>query len=198
MVKLEVPLDKIASNPEPMASGARTIREKNLGARPNPRSWVPWRDRILPCPARLPAAEDKSFLLEFPTLNFECSTPPNSHRQEKTSKILSGSHFASKTSANRKNGRTCDTRSLQYDLTSKLVSHLDRHLIYPLLQFSAEQLEYDAADGESAPAKARAITQQKFELLQKTNMIDYVIDLYCDIEGLDEPPAEFSEKRRRS
>ena len=85
----------------------------------------------------------------------------------------------------------------EYDLTTKLVSHLDRHLIFPLLQFSAEQLEDDETTGDSAQAKARAITQQKFELLQKTNMTDYVADLYCDLRGVSEPPAEFAEKREK-
>ncbi|KAH8890497.1 eukaryotic translation initiation factor 3 subunit E [Thozetella sp. PMI_491] len=85
----------------------------------------------------------------------------------------------------------------EYDLTPKLVSRLDRHLIFPLLQFSAEQLEDEEGGQPTDAAKARDITQDKFELLQKTNMTDYVADLYCDLHGLQEPPAEFAEKRQK-
>lgn len=74
-----------------------------------------------------------------------------------------------------------------YDLLPKLVTHLDRHLIFPLLQFVADQDEGETADP--------AITKAKYELLKKTNMTDYVADLYCEIEGVNEPPKEFASKR---
>lgn len=79
------------------------------------------------------------------------------------------------------------TSSESYDLLPKLVTHLDRHLIFPLLQFVADQEE-----GESPTP---AITKAKYELLKKTNMTDYVADLYCEIESVEEAPKEFASKR---
>lgn len=73
------------------------------------------------------------------------------------------------------------------DLLPKLVVHLDSHLIFPLLQFVADQ--------EDSDVPSPAITKAKFELLKKTNMTDYVAQLYCDMEGVDEAPKEYAQKR---
>lgn len=72
-----------------------------------------------------------------------------------------------------------------HDLLPKLIQHLDRHLIFPLLQF--------AADEEDASPE---VTKAKYELLKTTNMTDYVAQLYCEIKGADEPPKEFATKRQ--
>lgn len=72
------------------------------------------------------------------------------------------------------------------DLLPKLVTHLDRHLIFPLLQFVADQ--------EEEPSQA--ITRSKYELLKKTNMTDYVATLYCEMNGVDDAPKEFATKRQ--
>lgn len=84
----------------------------------------------------------------------------------------------------------------EYDLIPKLVSHFDRHMIFPLLEFSASQLEDDDGNVKDAE-KAREIVRAKYELLKKTNMTDYVANLYCELEGLpvEERPAEFAERR---
>lgn len=84
------------------------------------------------------------------------------------------------------------TEALSYsvkeaDLLPKLVSYLDRHLIFPLLQF--------VADLEEEPSIET--TRAKYELLKKTNMTDYVAALYCELEGMQTPPNEFSEKRQQ-
>ena len=72
----------------------------------------------------------------------------------------------------------------QYDLLPKLIPHLDRHLIFPLLEFVAGQ-EEDLAD----------ITKTKYELLKHTNMTDYVASLWQEINDSDEVPEEFVKKR---
>ena len=41
-----------------------------------------------------------------------------------------------------------------------------------------------------------AMTRAKYELLKKTNMTDYVATLYCELEGVEEPPKEFASKRQ--
>lgn len=73
----------------------------------------------------------------------------------------------------------------EYSILPKLIPHLDRHLVFPLLQF-LEQLEDDSAED---------ITRLKFELLKQTNMTDFVGDLYAQINGLSERPQEYAQKR---
>lgn len=82
--------------------------------------------------------------------------------------------------------KTPEEVAKEYDLFPKLVTHLDRHLIFPLLQFVADQDEEPST----------AITKAKFELLKKTNMTDYVASLYCELENVDEAPKEFGVKRQ--
>ncbi|KAL9615531.1 MAG: hypothetical protein Q9167_000044 [Letrouitia subvulpina] len=73
----------------------------------------------------------------------------------------------------------------QYDLLPKLIPHLDRHLIFPLLEFLSGQ---EGDDGNE-------ITKAKYELLKPTNMTDYVASLWQDIHDSDEIPQEFVDKR---
>jgi hypothetical protein len=82
--------------------------------------------------------------------------------------------------------KTPEEIAKEYDLLPKLLPHLDRHLIFPLLQFVADQ--------EDEPSSET--TKAKYELLKTTNMTDYVASLYCEIEGLEEPPAQFAKKRQ--
>lgn len=83
-----------------------------------------------------------------------------------------------------------------FDLLPKLVTKLDRHLIFPLLEFSSAQLENE--DGSSMDeSKTLEILKAKYELLKKTNMTDYVANLYCDLEGLQDPPKDFADKRQK-
>ncbi|KAH8819667.1 eukaryotic translation initiation factor 3 subunit E [Xylogone sp. PMI_703] len=82
--------------------------------------------------------------------------------------------------------KTPEEVAKEYDLLPKLVTHLDRHLIFPLLQFVADQEEDPTPE----------ITKAKYELLKKTNMTDYVASLYCEMNNLEEPPAEFATNRQ--
>lgn len=82
--------------------------------------------------------------------------------------------------------KTPEEVAKENDLLPKLVTHLDRHLIFPLLQFVADQEEDPAPE----------ITKAKYELLKKTNMTDYVASLYCEMNNLEEPPKEFATKRQ--
>lgn len=73
----------------------------------------------------------------------------------------------------------------QYNLLPKLMPNLDRHLIYPLLNFSSDE------DAE------QPIDQKKLllELLKPTNMTDFVGQLYQEIHNLDDMPDEYKKKR---
>lgn len=73
----------------------------------------------------------------------------------------------------------------QYDLLPKLIPHLDRHLIFPLLEFLSGQEGDDSAE----------ITKTKYELLKQTNMTDYVASLWQEINDSDVVPDEFVKKR---
>lgn len=73
----------------------------------------------------------------------------------------------------------------------KLAPHLSRHLLFPLIQFEGEQAEEAGQD-----AKANKIAEGKIKLLEDTNMTDYVAQLYCDLHGTQDPPAEYNKKRQ--
>jgi translation initiation factor 3 subunit E len=73
----------------------------------------------------------------------------------------------------------------KYDLTQTLVPFLDRHLIFPLLQFLEQEDMYPAED----------LTQAKYDLLRPTDMTDYIASLWKEIHDSDEIPVEFIEKR---
>ncbi|EEP82587.1 conserved hypothetical protein [Uncinocarpus reesii 1704] len=75
----------------------------------------------------------------------------------------------------------------EYDLLPKLIPYLDRHLVFPLLEFASSQEENDEAIDE--------ITKSKYELLKQTNMTDYVANLWQEINDSDTIPQEFIKKR---
>lgn len=72
-----------------------------------------------------------------------------------------------------------------YDLTSKMTPFLDRHLIFPILNFLQEAEIYKKND----------VIKALIALLKETNMIDFAIDLYSSIE--EEVPAEVTERREK-
>jgi hypothetical protein len=75
----------------------------------------------------------------------------------------------------------------KYSLLPKLMPHLDRQLIYPLLNFP---------DDENVE---KPLSQKKLllELLQPTNMTDFVGELYREVHGLDEVPDDYRKKREQ-
>lgn len=75
----------------------------------------------------------------------------------------------------------------QHNLLPNLIPHLDRHLVFPLLNFLEEETPEDEDTTE--------FTQLKYNLLKNTNMSDFVGDLHAQLNNLSERPAEFSAKR---
>jgi len=75
----------------------------------------------------------------------------------------------------------------EYTLLPKMLPHLDRHLVFPLLNFEEEEAPEDE---DTTP-----ITELKYSLLSGTNMSDFVGDLYAQLHNLPERPAEFAQKR---
>lgn len=80
---------------------------------------------------------------------------------------------------------TSTKNTQDYDLLPKLIPHLDRHLVFPILQFLETREDVDPAD----------FTTLKYQLLKETNMSDYVWSLEQEIRGLSERPAESVQKR---
>ncbi|KAG0746440.1 hypothetical protein G6F57_000510 [Rhizopus arrhizus] len=74
-----------------------------------------------------------------------------------------------------------------HDLTMKMIPFLDRHLVYPLLEFLELKEVYVAED----------LLQAKYNLFQNSHMVDFVLSLYKKLNKTEEGPKEFSEKREK-
>ena len=83
--------------------------------------------------------------------------------------------------------RTPEEIAKEHDLLPKLIPYLDRHLVFPLLEFASGQ--------EGEDADATDVTKAKYELLKQTNMTDYVANLWQTINDSDDVPEEFVKRR---
>lgn len=63
-----------------------------------------------------------------------------------------------------------------HDLTLRNAAFLDKHLVFPLLEFLSQRGVYDGADIEAA----------KLELIGRTNMVDYAVDIYQQLHQTNE------------
>ena len=68
----------------------------------------------------------------------------------------------------------------EYDLTRKVAEHLDRHMIFPLLEFLSSRKIYDE----------KSILAMKLELLNSTNMVDFAVDCYRNLNNADDEIPE--------
>jgi len=75
----------------------------------------------------------------------------------------------------------------QYDLTSKVGPYLDRHLVFPLLEFLSSKEIFDETE----------LLKGRLELLQGTNMLDFVKDEYQRLHNTDDVPDEMLERRQQ-
>ncbi|XP_066260227.1 eukaryotic translation initiation factor 3 subunit E isoform X1 [Euwallacea similis] len=74
----------------------------------------------------------------------------------------------------------------KYDLTAKIGQYLDRHLVFPLLEFLSAKEIYDETE----------VLKAKLEILSKTNMIDYAIDIRKQLYPRDEIPDDLKQRRQ--
>lgn len=72
-----------------------------------------------------------------------------------------------------------------YDLTQRIAPNLDRHLVFPLLEFLQERQLYPDEQ----------ILKSKIELLNKTNMVDYAMDIHKSLYRTDDVPQDMVERR---
>ncbi|CAI5469533.1 unnamed protein product [Closterium sp. Yama58-4] len=71
------------------------------------------------------------------------------------------------------------------DLTSKIAPFLDRHLVFPLLEFLQDRQIYPEEE----------ILTAKIELLARTNMVDYAMDIHKSLHHSEEVPPAMVERR---
>lgn len=78
-----------------------------------------------------------------------------------------------------------------YDLTPLISPYLDRHMMFPLLEYidsliSAGSISYNSLD----------VAQARLELLKPTHMVDYAMDIYREVHGDDAAiPGEMEEQK---
>ncbi|CAK9251070.1 unnamed protein product [Sphagnum jensenii] len=73
----------------------------------------------------------------------------------------------------------------KYDLTAAVAPYLDRHLVFPLLEFLQDKQLYP--DDQ--------ILKAKIELLGKTNMVDYAMDIHKSLYHTEDVPQEMVDRR---
>ncbi|KAI8467299.1 MAG: eukaryotic initiation factor [Monoraphidium minutum] len=73
----------------------------------------------------------------------------------------------------------------QHELSRTLSKYLDRHLIFPLLEFLQDKGIYAEDD----------LLKAKIALLQKTNMVDFAMDIHKDLYQTEDVPADMTERR---
>ncbi|PSN43925.1 Eukaryotic translation initiation factor 3 subunit E [Blattella germanica] len=74
----------------------------------------------------------------------------------------------------------------KFDLTSRMGQYLDRHLVFPLLEFLSAKEIYDQ----------RELLTVKLEILSKTNMVDYAMDIRRQLYPEEEVPLEMIGRRK--
>jgi hypothetical protein len=82
----------------------------------------------------------------------------------------------------------------QWDLTNTVSPYLDRHMIFPLLEFLDGLIAKEAVSYNS-----RDVAEARLALLRPTHMVDYAVDVYRSIhsDAGDGIPPEMEEQKQR-
>lgn len=67
---------------------------------------------------------------------------------------------------------------MNYDITGLVAPNLDRHLVFPILEFLQERQIYPDEQ----------ILKFKLALLNKTNMVDYAMDIHKSLDHTEDAP----------
>ena len=73
----------------------------------------------------------------------------------------------------------------EWDLTTKMGPYLDRHLVFPLLEFLSVKEIYNETD----------LLRGKLELLSNTSMVDFAMDVHKSLYPDRDVPASLRDKR---
>eukprot|EP01126_Amoeba_proteus_P034168 TRINITY_DN338_c0_g1_i6.p1 TRINITY_DN338_c0_g1~~TRINITY_DN338_c0_g1_i6.p1 ORF type:complete len:429 (-),score=112.03 TRINITY_DN338_c0_g1_i6:45-1331(-) len=73
----------------------------------------------------------------------------------------------------------------KYDLTSKVGQYLDIHLLLKIVNFYEQKELYPLNE----------VLQSKIDLLSRTNMVTYTVEMYQKLKNTDEEPEEFSKRK---
>ena len=92
---------------------------------------------------------------------------------------------------------TSSTGIEQWDLTNTVSPYLDRHMIFPLLEFLDGLIAKEAVSYNS-----RDVAEARLALLRPTHMVDYAVDVYRSIHNSDATtaaaiPPEMEEQKQR-
>ena len=87
---------------------------------------------------------------------------------------------------------TINETTTDWDLTLSISPYLDRHMMFPLLEYldtliQAGKIEYSAKDVAAA----------RLSLLRPTHMVDYAIDIYKNLNGTDTAPEEMLQQKEK-
>jgi len=74
----------------------------------------------------------------------------------------------------------------EFDLTSRMGQYLDRHLVFPLLEFLSVKEIYDESE----------MLKGKLDLLSNTNMVDFAMDVHSQLYPDQDVPTSLKDKRR--
>ena len=88
----------------------------------------------------------------------------------------------------------------QWDLTATISPYLDRHMIFPLLDYLEKLIESGGVNNTTY--SKQAISEARLALLRPTHMVDYAIDIYTSLhtgsgDGAASPavPSEMLEQK---
>jgi translation initiation factor 3 subunit E len=76
----------------------------------------------------------------------------------------------------------------EYAFLDKIVRRMDRHLIFPLL-------EHASSSDDISQSRKDDLQLAVFNLLKNTNMVDFVGNLYKEINNTETLPSEYANKR---
>jgi len=80
----------------------------------------------------------------------------------------------------------------QWDLTNTISPYLDRHMVFPLLEFVDGLIAKKAVTYNS-----KDVAEARLALLAETHMVDYAMDVYRSIHAAETVPKEMEEQKER-
>jgi translation initiation factor 3 subunit E len=79
----------------------------------------------------------------------------------------------------------------QWDLTSKVSPFLDRHMMFPLLEY----LDSLIANKTMTSYSSKDVAAARLSLLRPTHMVDYASDIYKEVHDGQAVPKEMEDQK---